>query len=110
MDELTSVATVKNPSLVLITESWLPETVSNTAISIGNAYNLYRLDRKSPGDGVLVYVNSSIPTERITTLEEEGKEVLWLFQNLIGRLDNTARLLCLWCIISLGSRVRGQPT
>ena len=57
----------------MITESWLSENIHDSAVEIGNNYNIFR-----PGGGVLAYVNKCIPVERITNLEEEGKEVLWL--------------------------------
>lgn len=80
IDELAGVLTVnKNPSVAMITESWLSANVPDSAIMIGNnCYDLFRLDRKTPGGGVLAYVNSSIPVDCMSNLEEEGKEVLWL--------------------------------
>ena len=65
----------------MITESWLSENIHDSAVEIGNNYNIFRLDFANifrPGGGVLAYVNKCIPVERITNLEEEGKEVLWL--------------------------------
>ena len=62
----------------MITESWLDTKVPEAAIAIGNMFNIYRRDRYTPGGCVLVYVNTSIPTTRLTDLEEDNKEVIWL--------------------------------
>ena len=35
-------------------------------------------DRPTPSGGVLAYVHHSIPVSRLTTAEEDDKEVLWL--------------------------------
>ena len=35
-------------------------------------------DRPTPGGGILAYVNNHIPTIRLTELEVDGKEALWL--------------------------------
>ena len=74
----TGVVSVNDPSVVMITESWLSTNIPDSAVMIGNNYNIFRLDRRTPGGGVLAYVNTCIPVERISNLEEEGKEVLWL--------------------------------
>ena len=78
VDELSGVVSVNDPSVVMITESWLSTNIPDSAVMIGNNYNIFRLDRRTPGGGVLAYVNTCIPVERISNLEEEGKEVLWL--------------------------------
>ena len=39
---------------------------------------MLRRDRKSPGGGVIVYVNKCLPAKRMAHLEEESKEVIWL--------------------------------
>ena len=62
----------------MITESWLDTNVPDAAIAIGNMFNIYRRDRYTPGGGILVYVNTSIPTTRLTDLEEDSNEVIWL--------------------------------
>ena len=64
----------------MITESWLSEDIADDAVQMGNKYNMFRRDRKSPGDGVIayIYVNKCLPAERMAHLEEEGKDVIWL--------------------------------
>jgi hypothetical protein len=44
-----------------------------------NNYEIFRLNcRDTPDGGILAYISSYIRVERITHLEETGKEVLWL--------------------------------
>ena len=69
---------MNNPSLVLITESWLNREIPDSAVAIGHKFQVYRHDRQSPGGGVLAYVDVSVPVTRITNLEDKDKEVLWL--------------------------------
>ncbi|XP_028409529.1 uncharacterized protein LOC114532151 [Dendronephthya gigantea] len=76
--ELSGIAAVNNPSLVIITESWLNSNISDAAIEISEKFNAYRRDRPTPGGGVLAYVHHQMPTTRLTNLEVEDKEVLWL--------------------------------
>lgn len=77
VDELFGVLSVNDPTVVMITESWLSTSVPDSLVNIRD-YNLFRLDRTTPGGGVLAYVNSCIPVERLLNLEVEGNEVLWL--------------------------------
>ena len=78
--ELSGIATVNDPSLIIITESWLHSNIPDAAVEISNKFNayMYRRDRPTPGGGILAYVNNQIPTTRLIHLEEDGKEVLWL--------------------------------
>ena len=78
MDELSAVVTINNPSVVLVTESLLSSDIPDSIIHIGNTYNSYRLDRPTPGGGILAYVKSDLPAKRLPELEEEGKETLRL--------------------------------
>ena len=78
VDELSAVVSIYDPSVVMITESWLSDDIGDSSVKIGNKYNIFRRDRKSPGGGVIAYVNNCLPAERMTHLEEENKEVIWL--------------------------------
>ena len=62
----------------MITELWLSDDIADASVKIGNKYNILRPDRKSPGGGVIAYVNNCLPAERMAHLEEENKEVIWL--------------------------------
>jgi hypothetical protein len=63
---------------MMVTETWLSKNISDSAIKIGNNYEIFRLDRDTLGGGILGYISSYIRVERITHLEETGEEVLWL--------------------------------
>ena len=78
IDELYGVVANNNPAVVMITESWLSPNIPDSAMMIGNEYAIFRRDRPTPGGGVLAYVHQSIPASRLTTAEEDDKEVLWL--------------------------------
>jgi hypothetical protein len=78
VDELSAVVAINNPSVILVTESWLSSDIPDSIINIGNTYNSYRLDRPTPGGGILAYIKSDLPAKRLPELEEEGKEALWL--------------------------------
>ena len=76
--ELCGITAVNDPSLIIITKSWLNSNIPDAAVAIGNNFNVYLRDRPTPGGGILTYVNNHIPTTRLTDLEEHGNEVLWL--------------------------------
>ena len=78
VDELFAVVSTNNPTVTLIAESWLSKDILDNAINIGGKYNPFRLDRSTPGGGVLPYVDTTIPIDRLFNLEVDGKEVMWL--------------------------------
>ena len=63
MDELFAVVSTNNPTVTLITESWLSRDILDNAINIGEKYNTFRLDRPTPAGGVLIYVDTTIPID-----------------------------------------------
>ncbi len=80
-DELSAVVAINNPSVVLITESWLSEAIPDSAVTIGPEFKIFRLDRATAGGGVLTYVHSSILATSLVPAEASDKEVLWLLLN-----------------------------
>ena len=76
--ELSAVISNNKSTINLIVESWLTDDVPNSFINIGDNYLIFRLDRPTPGGGVLAYIDKSVPVSRLPNLEEAGKEVLWL--------------------------------
>ena len=78
VDELQAVVETNNISVVVVTESWLNDSIPSTAINIGQSFNIFRKDRLMPGGGVLVYVHNDLPTKRLVNVEVNDKEVLWL--------------------------------
>ena len=81
----------------MITESWLSDDIGDASVKIGNKYNIFRRDRKSPGGGVVPYVNNCLPAQRMTHLEEVNKEVIWLLLKPPEPLDLTVQSLLLLC-------------
>ena len=78
VDELQGVAKINNASIAIVTESWLTSEAPSSSMSIGE-YNIYRKDRNNrQGGGVVVYVNNYLRSKRLSDLENEDKEVLWL--------------------------------
>ena len=78
VDELQGVVEINNADIAIVTDSWLTASIPTPAISIGQAFNIFRKDRRTPGGGVLAYVRDSTPTRRLQHLEVADKEVLWL--------------------------------
>ena len=78
VDELSGVVAINDPTVALITESWLSADIPDSTINIGDKHSSFRLDRPTPGGGVLAYIRSDLPASRLSVLEEEGREVLWL--------------------------------
>ena len=56
-DELVTLCSADNPSVICLTETWLCDSITNKEISIQN-YSLVRLDRHRHGGGVAIYVNN----------------------------------------------------
>ena len=81
--ELLTVVSINSSTVNLIVESWLSDAVPDSAINIGSNYQIFRLDRQTPGGGVLAYIDGSVPVYRISNLELTGKDVLWLLLNLL---------------------------
>ena len=73
VDELAAVVSIYDPSVVMIIESWLSEDIADDAVQIGNKYNMFRRNRKSPGGGVIAYVNKRLPAKR-HTLKKKAKK------------------------------------
>ncbi|CAB4034559.1 Hypothetical predicted protein [Paramuricea clavata] len=72
--ELSAVISNNKSTINLIVESWLTDDVPNSFINIGDNYLIFRLDRPTPGGGVLAYIDKSVPVSRLPNLEEAGKE------------------------------------
>ena len=79
VDELHGVVEMNNATVAIVTESWLTDSVSSTAVSIGQSFNVFRKDRPTPGGGVLAYVHSSIPTIRLENIEAVTKRFCGYF-------------------------------
>ena len=71
------IAQVNDVDFICLTESWLSQTIPDTATSLSN-FVLFRIYRKtSHGGGVCIYIKSSIKCKRIK-FENLLVEFLWL--------------------------------
>ena len=66
MDELSAVVAINNSSVILVTESWLSSDIPDSIINIGNTYNSYRLDKPTPGGGILARKRSALAIIKTT--------------------------------------------
>ena len=78
IDELSAIVEINGPDIVCISESWLDCSISDSIVSIGPSYIPYRKERETLGGGVIAYVKTALPSSRLSNLEEDCKEVLWL--------------------------------
>ena len=78
IDEIAISHISNNIDVALFSESWLKESIPDDAINI-TGYQLLRRDRqhKSHG-GVCLYIKKTIPYVRVTELESDHHEVLWV--------------------------------
>ncbi len=78
IDEIAVFLTSNHIDIAFFSETWLKESVPDDAINITN-YQLFRRDRqhKSHG-GVCFYSNNTISCNRLTELDSDNHEVLWL--------------------------------
>ena len=78
IDDLYSVAAIKNVDIACLTETWLKEEVPNELIHIPD-FNIFSNDRAHKrGGGVAIYVKDSIPVSLWPDLLHPDFETLWL--------------------------------
>ena len=78
IDELTIVAHVNDVDFICLTESWLSQSIPDSALSLSN-FIVFRNDRAvASGGGVCVYISSSIKCRRIKEFENPLVESLRL--------------------------------
>ena len=70
IDELTVISSLRNPSVICITETWLSEEVEDYLIAIPG-YRMFRTDRKGRrGGGTAIYVKSHLNVQRLEALPQ----------------------------------------
>ena len=74
--ELSGIAAVNIPSLIIFTKFWLYSIILDAAVEISNRLNSCCRDRPTPDGGILAYVNNQIPTTCLSHLEVDDKEVM----------------------------------
>ena len=78
MDELTTVIQDRKADIIIITETWLNDTIPDSAINI-DGYNAERNDRiGKQGGGVCAYIKQSIQYTRWKNLEDADIESIWI--------------------------------
>ena len=80
--ELFAKLTALSPDVVMITETYLDDTITNCEIVPAN-YTLYRLDRNRHGSGVLIAVLNKYTSISCPQYGRANIELLW-FQIHIG--------------------------
>ena len=80
IEDLEIVVNQNNVDIVCITETWLTESIPNSAVDIKD-YSLVRKDRKPDkrGGGVCAYIKSNIGFTIIDKLISPEFEALWLY-------------------------------
>jgi len=63
--------------IIAMTETHLSAQIPDSEITINN-YQLFRKDRNRNGGGVCIYVHDSLPVTRLTNLDNDNIETLWL--------------------------------
>lgn len=87
MDELRSIASRDQPTIILICETWLHEQITDALITIDN-YRVFRLDRQDKkGGGICIYIRNKLKNLNIHASILEHKvvtptESLWLNINI----------------------------
>lgn len=78
-DELHSVALNNNSAVVTVSETWLNDGIPDSVVTFPG-YTIHRRDSKGGGGGgVALYVCNTIKQIRLTHLEEEEHEALWVW-------------------------------
>lgn len=78
LDELAILCASLEPSLIAITETWLTSEITDDFISLSK-YHIFRRDRSlRQGGGVLLYIRDDIQCKRLTQVDSDAFEVLWV--------------------------------
>lgn len=78
LDELHAILDVLKPGIVCLSETWLNNSILDSAIDLVN-YVCFRKDRVDrQGGGVCAYINSHLPCKRLLDFEVTNIESLWV--------------------------------
>ena len=77
ISEVRLIASETKPSIFGISESWLDDSVTNCEIEIPG-FSVVRNDRNRNGEGVCIYVNSSLAFIQRTDLLDPNLEAVWV--------------------------------
>ena len=79
IDELECVCNLNSADVVCVTETWLTDTIPDSAVSM-KKYVLFRRDRPIYAGGIAAYINCAIPCRIVSTpmLVDSPTEILWI--------------------------------
>ena len=79
IDELECVCILNSADVVCVTETWLADTIPDSAVSMKN-YVLFRRDRPTYAGGIAAYINCDILCQIVSTptLVDPLTEILWI--------------------------------
>lgn len=79
IDELECVCNLNSADEVCVTETWLTDTIPDSAVSMNN-YVLFRRDRPTHAGGIAAYINCDISCQIVSTptLADSPTEILWI--------------------------------
>lgn len=75
IDELECTCNLNSADVVCVTETWLTDTIPDSAVSMNN-YVLFRRDRPNHAGGIAAYINCDIPSQIVST--PTLAEILWI--------------------------------
>ena len=82
IDELSILSRSILPAIIAVTETWLSSDITDDILSLAHSnfsYVIYRRDRpQHTGGGVLMYIRDDIKSTRLSHLESDIHEVLWV--------------------------------
>ena len=77
IDELECVCNLNSADGVCVTETWLTDTIPDSAVSMKN-YVLFRRDRPTHAGVIAAYSNCDIPCQIVSTPTDSPTEILWI--------------------------------
>ena len=78
LDELHSIAALLRPGIICLTETWLNDSISDSACNLHN-YVCFRRDRVGrQRGGVCAHIDAHLPCKRLIDYEEHEVESLWI--------------------------------
>lgn len=84
MDELSLVASIHNPEILCLTESWLSSEIDDCIIHLDN-YSIVRQDRQyRKGGGVVMYIHNNVSFEEVDVREEIHESVEFILVNFMS--------------------------
>jgi hypothetical protein len=83
LDELKLLIHEQSPDIIVLTETWLSDDISNAEVAIGG-YHIYRKDRMSgrKGGGLLLYLKDELSGSMYNPAITSSSETLWVSMQL----------------------------